>query len=402
MEKRFDFIVVGAGIVGLTTAYTLSKEHPEKKVIVLEKEADAFLHQSGRNSGVIHSGVYYKPNTLKAINCRKGYDLLLDFAEEHQIPYEITGKLIVATDKSQLAGLETLYDYGKANGLEGIKIINPDEIKKIEPYCTTAIKALHVPQAGIIDYRQVGKKLIELIISKGGKVLYNQQVLKIENVKDKKVEILTNKTVFLANKVVVCGGVHSDQFIETSLKKKVRIFPFKGEYFKLKKEATHLVNGLIYPVPDMNFPFLGVHFTKTIDQGVEAGPNAVLALAREGYQKFNFKTKDFLKIISWKGFWIFALKFWHIGVYETYRSFFKRAFTRSLQKLIPAIQQDQLVKVEPGIRAQALSDKGSLMDDFLIEENKQIVNVINAPSPAATSSFAIAQHIVNFINKNNE
>ena len=393
LKNKYDCIVIGAGIVGLTVAYEYQNNFPDEKLLILEKEPHIFEHQSGRNSGVIHSGIYYKPGTFKAKNCISGYKKLISFADKHAIPYEITGKLIVAIEESQRAVLKTLLSYGTENGLTGLQLLNSEELQKIEPHCTKAIQALYVPQAGIIDYKQVGLKIVELLEKGGAEFRFNTQVTKVENNNDQ-VNIKTKKDLITAKKTIVCSGVYSDRFIFSSLKNKVRVFPFRGEYFKLKASAFHKVKGLIYPSPDLNFPFLGVHFTKTIQQGVEAGPNAVLAFSREGYKKFSFRWKDFKQILLWKGFWIFALKFWKIGIFETYRSFSKRAFTKSLQTLIPSITINDLEPTNSGIRAQVLSNDGSLLDDFLIDQNKGITNVINAPSPAATSSFAIAEDVL--------
>lgn len=398
-NETYDCVVIGAGIVGLTIALEYQKNFPNQKLLILEKEPHIFEHQSGRNSGVMHSGIYYKPGTFKAKNCIAGYKKLISFAEKHSITYEITGKLIVAIEESQREALKTLFSYGIKNGLRGLKLLNSEEIQKIEPYCTSAIQALYVPQAGIIDYKQVGLKIVELLEKGGAEFRFNTDITKVENSNDL-VEIKTKTDQITAKKTIVCSGIYSDRFIFSSLKKKVRIFPFRGEYFNLKASAVHKVKGLIYPSPDLKFPFLGVHFTKTIQQGVEAGPNAVLAFSREGYKKHSFRWKDFKQIISWKGFWIFALKYWKIGTYETYRSFSKRAFTKSLQKLIPSITIDDLEPTKSGIRAQVLSYDGSLLDDFLIDQNKGITNVINAPSPAATSSFAIAEDVLKKININ--
>ena len=392
-NNNFDFVVIGGGIVGLTTAYEYHKTYPSKRILIIEKEPTIFEHQSGRNSGVIHSGIYYKPGSFKAKNCISGYKKLISFADMHSIPYEITGKLIVAVEENQLESLKTLLDYGIENGLTDLKLLNKDEIRKIEPYCTNALQALYVPQAGIIDYKKVGFKLVELL--KKGKVdfRFNSEVKHVKN-KNGEVEIETRDDLINARKTVVCCGIYSDKFIFSNLKKKIRIFPFRGEYYRLKFSASHKVKGLIYPSPNLNFPFLGVHYTKTINQEVEAGPNAVLTFSREGYKRFSFQLKDFMKIILWRGFWIFTFKFWKVGVFEIYRSFSKKAFANSLKKLIPSVTIDDLEPIDSGIRAQALTVDGKLFDDFLVEENKHIINVINAPSPAATSSFSIAADIV--------
>lgn len=382
----------------MSTAFEYIKSFPKHKLLILEKESEIFAHQSGRNSGVIHSGIYYKPNSLKAKNCIEGYSLLIDFVKKHKIPFKITGKLIIAYNKNQIKDLNKLYNYGISNGLKKIKILNSKESLKIEPHCKKVMKALYVPQSGIIDYKSLGSKILKIINSKGVQLSLNTCVKKIKT-NQNEVSVFTNKKIFKSKKVVVCTGVFSDKFLSPSLKNKFRVFPFKGEYYNLKPSVTKYVKGLIYPVPDLNFPFLGVHLTKTIDNKVEAGPNAVLAFSREGYNKMSFNLKDFSKIIFWKGFWKFFKKVWRYGFYEYYRSFSKKEFTRSLQNLIPEIKKDDIVIGKSGIRAQVLSYDGKLIDDFLIDKNDKIFNVINAPSPAATSCFAIAKNIVKKIKK---
>lgn len=397
-NNKVDCIIVGSGIIGLSTAYEYIKSFPKHKLLVLEKESEIFTHQSGRNSGVIHSGIYYKPNSLKAKNCIEGYSLLMNFVKKHKIPFKITGKLIVAYNKDQIKDLNKLYNYGISNGLKKIKILNSKESLKIEPYCKNVIKALYVPQSGIINYKLLGSKILEIIIRKAVQLRLNTFVKKITTNKNE-VSVFTNKKIFKAKKVVICTGIFSDKFLSPSLKKKLRVFPFKGEYYNLKPLVKKYVKGLIYPVPDLNFPFLGVHLTKTIDNDIEAGPNAVLAFSREGYNKMSFNLKDFTKIIFWKGFWKFIIKVWRYGFYEYYRSFSKTEFTRSLQNLVPEIKKEDLVIGKTGIRAQILSYEGNLIDDFLIDKNDKIFNVVNAPSPAATSCFAIAKNIVKKIKK---
>ncbi len=397
MDKRkFDFVIVGAGIIGLSTAFELLKVKPKKKVLIIEKENKVSSHQTGQNSGVIHSGIYYRPNSLKAKNCLLGYKLLLEFAKKNKIPFELTGKLIVAITNQQIKSLNKLYDYGIQNGLKNIRILDKDEILKIEPNCRNAIKALYVPQSGIIDYTKVSQKLVELLLKKKATLKLNTRVVEIiEN--HLNAQILTNNGSYYAKSVILCAGIFSDKFLSKSLQQDYRILPFRGEYFNLKEDHKHLVNGLIYPVPDLNFPFLGVHLTKTISGGVEAGPNAVLALSREGYKKLSFKFRDFVNIITWKGFWIFFIKYWRIGLYEYGRSLSKKKFTNSLKLLVPNISGGKLLRGKCGIRAQIINKNGELLDDFLIDKNKRVINVVNAPSPAATSSFAIAKQIIKLI-----
>lgn len=393
---KWDCVIVGAGIVGVTTAYEYIKAFPKTKILLIEKETDIFKHQSGRNSGVIHSGIYYRPGSYKAKNCIKGYHKLIEFAKKNNIPFKITGKLIVATKKKQNKSLEKLYENGIQNGLKGIKILDNQEALKIEPFCKRLTKALYVPQSGIINYNEVGRTILQKYLDLGGKISLNTSLKKVDR-SGTKIYIETNKVKFQTQKIILCLGVSADKFLTKSLKSRYRIFPFKGEYYYLNHSATKYVNGLIYPVPDFNFPFLGVHLTKTIDGQVEAGPNAVLSFSRYGYKKLSFKLSDFLKIIFWKGFWIFALKYWRIGFYEIYRSFSKKEFTKSLKELLPQIKKEDLIKGKSGIRAQIMTEKGDLLDDFLIDSNKGIFNIVNAPSPAATSAFAIADEIINYI-----
>ena len=398
-DTKLDCIIVGAGIVGLTTAYIYKESFTDHKVLVIDKENRIFNHQSGRNSGVIHSGIYYAPKSHKAKNCITGYKMLINFAKENNIPYKITGKLIVATEESDLKALDKLYQNGLKNGLKGIKLLERDEALKIEPYCKSIIKAIYVPQSGIIDYLAVGFKLLEKFKKLGGSLKLNTELLSFKQ-KDGTIKIKTSKGVLLSNKIIICSGISSDKFISNSLRKKYRIFPFKGEYYYLKSSVNDYVRGLVYPVPDLNFPFLGVHLTTTTCGKVEAGPNAVLSLSRYGYKRNSFNISDFLKIISWRGFWIFSLKFWKIGLFEMYRSFSKRQFTRSIQKLVPDIKKSDLIQGKSGIRAQIMMDNGELLDDFMIESNRNIFTVVNAPSPAATAAFAISEQIINYVVKN--
>lgn len=395
-KKEYDLIIVGAGIVGLTTAYEFAKNNPNKRLLIIEKEGKVSCHQTGRNSGVIHSGIYYKPDSLKAKNCLFGYELLLDFAKKNDIPFELTGKLIVAIKDEQLISLKKLYDFGTKNGLKDLKILKREEIVSLEPYCTNAIKALYVPQSGIIDYNRVSNKLAELLLAKKVSFRFDTKVVDIkENYLN--VEVLTNEKTFYGSKVVLCAGIYSDKFLSPDLRHNYRILPFKGEYFKLKEDHKYLVKGLIYPVPDLNFPFLGVHLTKTINGDIEAGPNAILSLSREGYKKLSFKLKDFIDIVTWRGSWIFFLKNWKIGFYEFSRSLSKRKFAKSLKQLVPEISTKKIIVGKSGIRAQIVTKNGELLDDFLIDKNKNIINVVNAPSPAATSAFAIAKEIVKLV-----
>lgn len=393
---KYDVAIVGAGIVGLATAIHVLKKHPNLKVCLLEKEPYVAKHQTGNNSGVIHSGIYYKPGSLKALNCKRGYDLMLGFLQEHNLPYELCGKIILATKESEFPALENIYKRGIENGLKDLKILNNQEIKEIEPYAV-GLKAIHVPQAGITDYKQVATLYRNILEAKGASIFFNQRVENLA-IKNDSVTIITNKGSFQSAKVINCGGLYSDKLARLTLDElEYKIVPFRGEYYDLKPSAYHLVKGLIYPVPDSNFPFLGVHFTKTIHGGVESGPNAVFAFSREGYKKRNINLKELVESLSYSGFLALALKHWKAGSMEMYRSFSKRAYVQSLQNLIPSITRDDVVRGGAGVRAQAIKKDGSMVDDFLILESKNIINICNAPSPAATASLAIGEHIASLI-----
>lgn len=389
---KIDITIIGGGIVGLSTAYHLIKENPRLKIVVLEKESNIALHQTGHNSGVIHSGIYYKPGSLKAISCKKGYDKLIQFCNENEIKYDLCGKVIVATEKNEIPIMNTIYDRGVSNGLVGIKKIETEQIKEIEPYCA-GISGILVPQTGIINYTEVSKKYLELFLKSGGQVLFEQKVQRI-NSKGNISVIQTQNSSFETKYIVNCAGLYSDKIAKMSQKDiDIQILPFRGEYFNIKKEKEYLVKNLIYPVPNPNFPFLGVHFTRMINGGVEAGPNAVLAFAREGYTNKKINWNELFETLGHSGFQKIALKYWKDGLYEMYRSYSKTAFVKALQKLIPEIQKDDLEIGNAGVRAQACDSKGNLSDDFVIFENKNVINVCNAPSPAATSSLAIGENI---------
>jgi len=389
---EYDVLIIGAGIVGLATALQLLEQKPSLKVLVLEKEPQEAMHQTGNNSGVIHSGIYYKPNSLKAINCIQGYEMMLDFCQKNDVPYELCGKVIVATDKSEIAALEKIYERGEQNGLKNLKYLNESQIREREPH-VRGVKGIFVPQTGIVDYRVVAKKYVQLIQEKGGEVRFHEKVKDIKNFRNNS-EVITHKRSYLTKLVVNCAGLYSDKM--AALNKDnldYRIIPFRGEYYKLRPEKEYLVKTLIYPVPDPNFPFLGVHFTRMMRGGVEAGPNAVLAFGKESYKKTDFNFKESIEILTWGGFQKVAAKYWKTGMGEMYRSFSKDAFTKALQKLIPVIQKDDLIEGGAGIRAQACDRKGGLIDDFLIVEDQHAIHVGNAPSPAATSSLSIGKTV---------
>lgn len=400
MERNYDVIIVGAGIVGLSTCYKLLEKNPGLKVCIIEKEEGVSKHQTGNNSGVIHSGIYYKPGSLKALNCRKGYKMLLDFCDENQIRYEICGKVIVATDEKELEGMQRIYERGVENGLEGLKYLTPEEIMEYEPNVTNAVKGIYVPQTGIIDYKEVSKKLEELIYDMGGEIHFEERLADIKLrrsdtlVEDTFVEIMTNKEYYTAKFLITCAGLQSDRIAKiTNPGINIKIIPFRGEYYVLKKEKRDLVKNLIYPVPDPQFPFLGVHFTRMLDGEREAGPNAVFAFKREGYNKFDIDFRDMFDAVLWKGFINIAKKYWRMGFMEFYRSFSKPAFLKSLQRLIPSVEYGDIIPGGAGIRAQACDNKGNLIDDFLFVEKENILHVCNAPSPAATACLSIGETI---------
>lgn len=389
---QHDVIIVGGGIVGLATAFKLLQTNPDLKVLVIEKETELAKHQTGNNSGVIHSGLYYKPGSLKAKNCIHGYKLLVDFCQQHHIPYELCGKIVVATDENQLPLLQSLYDRGAQNGLQGFKVLKAEELKEYEPH-VQGLGGFYVPQTGIVDFKVVAGKYGEQIRKSGGKIVLGEKVIKVMQ-ESKKVRVETGQSTYEGRLLINCAGLYSDKVARlTSPEINIKIIPFRGEYFKLKKEKEHLVRNLIYPVPDPNFPFLGVHFTRMMKGGVEAGPNAVLAFSREGYRKSDINLKELAETLAWPGFQKVAAKYWKTGLGEMYRSFSKTAFTKALQKLIPEIQESDLVEGGAGVRAQACDRTGGLVDDFLIVEEKHVINVCNAPSPAATSSLAIGESI---------
>ncbi len=391
-----SMIIIGAGIVGLAAALKIKEKHPDVNVRILEKENDIALHQTGNNSGVIHSGIYYKPGSLKALNCRKGYSMLLDFCTKHSINFEICGKLIIAVNQKQLPYLETVYERGIQNGLSGLRKIGTDEINEREPECR-GISGILVPETGIVDYRKVAEKYRELIVNSGGEVITGTRVTGIRQEKNT-IRVITDKQEYETDYLVSCAGLHSDRIAKmTNPELPLRIIPFRGEYYKLRPEKENLVKSLIYPVPDPAFPFLGVHFTRMAKGGVEAGPNAVLAFKREGYSKTDFNLLDTLETFAWPGFRSVMYKYWQTGLGEFYRSFNKKAFTKALQGLVPGISEDDLTEGGAGIRAQACGRDGGLIDDFYFAESRNILHVCNAPSPAATSSLAIGEYIADRI-----
>ena len=390
-SRLYDIAIIGGGIVGLATAMEMS--HTGKmSIIVIEAENRLAAHQTGNNSGVIHSGLYYKPGSLKAINCAKGRELLYDFCQTHDIPHERCGKIVVAVTEGEIANLEKLQERGIANGLQGIKRLGPEEIKEYEPH-TAGVAGLFVPDTGIVDYIKVTEKYAEIFKTNGGVIKLNARVRRI-NKKRKEILLHTTAGDIVCKNLVNCAGLYSDRIARMSgIAPGLKIVPFRGEYFELKPEKHYLVKNLVYPVPDPQFPFLGVHFTRMIHGGVEAGPNAVLAMKREGYKKYDFSFRDNFEMFFYKGFWKMAAKHWRMGLGEMYRSLNKSAFTRALQRLLPEIENEDLKAGGAGVRAQALEPDGFLVDDFRIKEASNMVHILNAPSPAATASINIGKTI---------
>lgn len=390
-EVIFDLIIIGAGIVGLSTAYKYLLQKPNSRVLILEKESDIASHQTGRNSGVIHSGIYYKPGSLKAINCMHGYHQLIEFCNDNEVEYDLCGKLIVAKTKAEVPQLYKLFHRGRENKLSNLKILDSDQIKEREPYCS-GVQGILVPQTGIIDYLKVSKKLLEVFQAMGGKCELNSEVINIKS-KARFVEVVSKNNVRKASKVVVCAGIYSDKIAKNNISDlNLKLIPFKGEYYKISSPKK-IVNHLIYPVPDPEFPFLGVHFTRMIDGTIECGPNAVLAPGRQAYKNKDFSIHDLFEYAAWPGFLKLSLKYWRMGLSELHRSLSKKAFVKALAELVPEVNNATLEKIEPGIRAQACNNNGELLDDFEFVSNDSVLYVLNAPSPAATSGLSIASTI---------
>jgi len=397
ISELYDIIVIGGGIIGTASALSLKKES-DLRILIIEKEKKLAAHQTGNNSGVIHSGLYYKPGSLKTKNCTDGRELLYRFCDEHNIKYEKCGKVVVAADKQELGSLNNLYERGKANGLRGIKKLNQDELKEHEKH-VNGIEGLFVPQTGIVDYLEVTKKYAELFTSYGGEINTGCEFISLIKSNNELI-IKTNEGNLRTKMIVNCGGLCSDLIAKNcGVDPGLQIVPFRGEYYKIKKEKEYLVRNLIYPVPDIKFPFLGVHFTRMIKGGVEAGPNAVLAFKREGYNKKDFSFKDVTGMLFYSGFWKMASKYYKMGMGEFYRSYSKSAFVKALQKLVPEINYEDIEPGGSGVRAQALEPNGKLTDDFKIVEAHKMVHVLNAPSPAATASLSIGKTIASIVKK---
>ncbi len=389
----YDVIVIGGGVIGLATARAVLLRSPHTKLLLLEKEAQLATHQTGHNSGVIHSGVYYRPGSLKAHLCVDGGRRMTQFCDEHQIPYQRVGKAIVAVEERELPALKTLEERGRANGVPGLSRIGAARLREIEPHAR-GIAALHLPNVAIVDFTQVAAAMADDIQRSGGAIRTGARVMRLSHTHGTwRIETTGGDVegTFLIN----CGGLHSDRLGRMAGDQpSVRIIPFRGEYFTIRAERTSLVNGLIYPVPNPALPFLGVHFTKMLDGGVHVGPNAVLALQREGYRRGEVSLRDCVECLTYGGFWKMSVRFWRAGVLELVRSLSPRAFLRAAQRLVPDLRAEDLLPSPSGVRAQAVDAHGTLLDDFAIRQSPNALHVYNAPSPAATASLAIAETLV--------
>ena len=391
-DQQYDIVVIGGGIVGLSTALHVIRRFPRLRLLLVEKEAGVARHQSGHNSGVIHSGIYYQPGSLKARLCVEGAAAMVAFCREHNLPYQICGKLIVATSNDEISRLQSLFERGQTNGIAGLKMLSAEQFRELEPHCG-GIRGLHVPSTGITDYATVCNKYAELIVAQGGSVRTGAEVKKIVVHGETRV-IETSAGPFQTRYLINCAGLQSDRISQMAGREPdVMIVPFRGEYYGLVPERRHLVRGLIYPVPDPRFPFLGVHLTRRIHGGVDAGPNAVLAFKREGYRRANLSVRDVAGMLAYPGFWRMAAKYGRFGAAEFYRSVNKAAFVGALQKLVPEIADCDLISDGSGVRAQAVGRDGSLVDDFQFGRSQNILHVCNVPSPAATASLPIGREI---------
>jgi (S)-2-hydroxyglutarate dehydrogenase len=396
--QRYDVVIIGGGIVGLATAMALKTGSPAS-LAILEAEDRLAQHQTGHNSGVIHSGLYYKPGSLKARNCVTGREAMYRFCQEHGIAHERCGKVVVATDPRELPALDELERRGRANGLQGLRRLGAEEIREYEPH-TSGIAGLLVPETGIVDYKQVAQVYAEIIRKEGGEIQTKAQVHGCRRYADALV-LETNRGAVQCRYLVNCGGLHADEVARLcGADPQLQIIPFRGEYYELVPERQYLVKNLIYPVPDPRFPFLGVHFTRMIHGGVEAGPNAVLAFKREGYGWEDVSAKDTLRMFAYPGFWKMVATYWKTGLGEMYRSLSQEAFVKALQKLVPELRIQDVRRAGSGVRAQAVAPNGALVDDFRIVETERMVHVLNAPSPGATASISIGKAIAEMAAKN--
>ena len=387
-SKKYDYIVIGGGIVGLSTALKLQEAN--KKILILEKESGVGLHQSGRNSGVLHSGIYYKPDSFKSNLCLRGRELMLEFLESNNIPYRLEGKIVV---DENIQKIESLFERSKLLAMSGVQVLEKDALIDKEPN-SKILQGLFVPQAGVVDYKIVTEMMVDIFRNKGGDVEYFQEIVNITENNDSKL-VSSKKETFTGDFLINCAGLFSDKVAKLDgLNPKVKIIPFRGEYYEIVNEKSHLLNNMIYPIADPDLPFLGIHLTKTVDGRIEAGPNAVLAFSREGYSWTKFNLFETLETITYKGMIKLGRKYFKTGIDEMYRSLNKAAFVQEVKKLLPGIESEDLVQRPAGVRAQAVSDDGSLLDDFLFEEGYKSLHVLNAPSPAATASLAIGEYIV--------
>lgn len=392
MTERFDLAIVGGGIVGLATAYQLLRRRPGLKLAVVEKEQEVATHQTGHNSGVLHAGLYYASGSKKALLCRQGKAELEGFADEHGIAYEHCGKLVVALAEEELPRLAAIKERALANDVEGLEEVGPERIREIEPH-VAGLRALWSPKTGVIDYRRVTLAYADEVLSRGGVILTGRRVIGIEERGGERI-VRTTGDELSCRDLVACAGLHSDRVAAmTRDAGDERIVPFRGDYYTLKPEARRLVRGLIYPVPDPRFPFLGVHFTKTIGGEVLAGPNAILAFAREGYRRTDLSLRDLAETLAYPGFRRLARRYWRTGLAEMWRDWSKRAFARGLARYLPEIRPEDLSFGPSGVRAQSLAADGTLVDDFSIGESPHVLHVRNAPSPAATASLAIGREL---------
>lgn len=392
-DSRYDVVIIGAGVVGLAVALEVTRRLPQLRLLVVEKESHVGRHQSSHNSGVIHSGVYYRPGSLKASLCVEGARAMLAFCREHSIPHRVCGKVIVATEEAEFPGLTRLQRRGEANGLTGLRLLGPEELREIEPQAG-GLRALLVPSTGITDYLKVCEKYAEIILEQGGSILTSTEVTGLKSYTGE-VSVETSRGTFPAAFVINCAGLFSDRISRMAgREREIMIVPFRGEYYDLVPERSSLVRALIYPVPDPRFPFLGVHFTRRVDGTVDAGPNAVLAFRREGYRRRDFSLRDLASSLSFPGFWRMAAKHWRSGLVEFSRSFSKTASVRALQRLLPDLREQDLMAGGSGVRAQALKRDGTLVDDFYFVPAPKMLHVLNVPSPAATASLLIARTIV--------
>jgi L-2-hydroxyglutarate oxidase len=387
-----DVIIIGAGIVGLATAFQLSELQPGLRITLIDKEEGPAQHQTGHNSGVIHSGIYYKPGGSKAVHCSQGYMAMLAFCEKYEVPHEICGKVIVATRPDELPRLDEILEKGKANGLQGLQKLGHEATRELEPH-VQALASIYVPQAGIVNYATVARAYLQQIMQRGAQSVFGAKVLDIQ-LRPGEATVVTSRGDYRSRLVINCAGLYADKITAMTMpESQVQILPFRGEYYELNPDKQYLVRNLIYPVPNPNFPFLGVHYTRKIGGGIEAGPNAVLAFRREGYSRWDFHAPELTETLAFSGFRKIAARYWRDGLGEMYRSFSKTAFVKALQHLIPEVGEGDLHRGGAGVRAMACDPQGNLIDDFLFLEKQQVINVCNAPSPAATASLAIGETV---------